>query len=720
MNRIYSKLLDLYSAVMILLKSTTQKIRIFSLGGLLICLHNYTWGADKLQSGKIDSLKSVLTSRPADTTIANTLSALSDCYRSLSTDSALFWAQKLISFSQEKKLGRHLGVGFMAKGNIYRADLKLDKAKEGYLQALGAYQKIGDYDGISGAYGALIAYHKLANSVTDSMQWCFDRIMALKDSIRDKKIVCKAYYNLAVRLLETEEYHRATEYLMKSIALSEEIQFDECILYAKTSLAVVKYRLKNNNEAIRLYTEIAPKALAFKSYYLYSVIMKNLGVCYETIKDYRKAEEYCRQGLSIAGRYNIREGTDLLCRNMCIVKMNLNQMDSAIYYANKALDLVGASDSDYSHVANLSLAEVYIKKGEFEKAEKYAVGFMQSQLKQKTMKFVSDSYSVLCLLYEKWGKYNKACEYYKLNATLKDTIFSEENSKRIADMEAWYWSAQKRNELALSKKNEELKTKEVLQARTENELFASQRNGLIIAIILVIIFSILLYRINLQRRKNKLMQQVTELELKAIRAQMNPHFLFNALSAIQMLINKNDIKQSNIALAKFGKLMRLILENSEKQTITIEDEIKTLDLYVELEALRFPFNYNLKVDPALDKENMEIPSMIIQPYVENAIKHGISTKPSDRNIHVSFRRKENHLVCTVEDDGVGREIAEATKSKYAQHKSMGTKLSKERLELISKQLSGKAEVVINDMHTEDGIPSGTRVELSIPITFHAN
>ena len=201
---------------------------------------------------------------------------------------------------------------------------------------------------------------------------------------------------------------------------------------------------------------------------------------------------------------------------------------------------------------------------------------------------------------------------------------------------------------------------------------------------------------------------------------MNPHFLFNALSAIQMLINKNDIKQSNMALAKFGKLMRLILENSEKQTISLEDEIKTLELYIELEALRFPFNYNVKVDPSLDKENMEIPSMIIQPYVENAIKHGISTKPADRNINVSFNRQNNHLLCTVEDDGVGREMAEATKSKYAQHKSMGTKLSQERLELISKQIAGKAEVIIKDMHTEQGTPSGTRVELSIPITYNAN
>lgn len=684
-----------------------------------ICLQQQVWGTDQKQKEKIDSLKSVIASRVQDTTIANSLSALSDCYRSLNTDSALFWAQKLISFSQEKKLGKNVGIGFMAKGNIYRSDLKLDSAKKGYLQALNAYQKIGDYDGIAGAYGALMAYHKLANSITDSLQWCFDRIMILKDSIHDKKIICKAYYNFAVRLLETEEYHLATENLMKSIALSEKIQFDECILYAKTSLAVVKYRLKNNNEAIKLYTEIAPKALAFKSYYLYSVIMKNLGVCYETRGDYHKAEEYCRQGLSITRKHNIREGTDLLCRNMGIVKMNLNQMDSAIYYANRALDLVGR-DSNYSHIANLLLAEVYIKKREFEKAEKYAMGFMQYQLKQKTLNFVSDSYEVLCTLYEKWGKYNKACDYYKLNADLKDTIFSEENSRRIADMEAWYWSAQKRNELALAKKNEELRLKEVKEARIENELFASQRNGLIVAIILVILFSVLLYRINLQRRKNKLMQQVTELELKAIRAQMNPHFLFNALSAIQMLINKNDIKQSNIALAKFGKLMRLILENSEKQTISIEDEIKTLELYIELEALRFPFNYNLKVDPSLDKENMEIPSMIIQPYVENAIKHGISNKPADRNINVSFNRQDNHLFCTVEDDGVGREMAEATKSKYAQHKSMGTRLSHERLELISKQIAGKAEVVIKDMHTEQGAPSGTRVELSIPITYNAN
>jgi LytS/YehU family sensor histidine kinase len=117
---------------------------------------------------------------------------------------------------------------------------------------------------------------------------------------------------------------------------------------------------------------------------------------------------------------------------------------------------------------------------------------------------------------------------------------------------------------------------------------------------------------------------------------------------------------------------------------------------------------------------MEIPSMIIQPYIENAIKHGISGKQDEKEIAVEFKQVGTQLFCTIQDNGIGRMKAQKTRSKYAQHKSMGTKLSSDRLALISKQISGKADVVIKDLYTDAGDPSGTLVELNIPITYFEN
>jgi LytS/YehU family sensor histidine kinase len=209
-------------------------------------------------------------------------------------------------------------------------------------------------------------------------------------------------------------------------------------------------------------------------------------------------------------------------------------------------------------------------------------------------------------------------------------------------------------------------------------------------------------------------QQVRELELVAIRAQMNPHFLFNVLSSIQMLINKKDVLSANNALGKFGKLMRLILENSEKQSIFLADEIEMLKLYVDLECMLFSFNFHLSIDPELDTENISIPTMIIQPYVENAIKHGLSGLTSNRQLNIGFQMQEHILRCTIHDNGIGRKMSAEMKSKHSKHKSMGIRLAYDRLKIINKQVISNVEVVIKDLVDEQGVACGTLVELSLP------
>ena len=215
-------------------------------------------------------------------------------------------------------------------------------------------------------------------------------------------------------------------------------------------------------------------------------------------------------------------------------------------------------------------------------------------------------------------------------------------------------------------------------------------------------------------------QQIRELELIAIRAQMNPHFLFNVLASIQMLINKSDVISANNALAKFGKLMRLILENSEKQTILLDDEIEMLKLYVELESLLMSFKCKITVDPMLDVESIPIPTMIIQPYVENAIKHGISGLESGREVNIDFKMSNGNLFCTIQDNGIGRQMVEASKGKYSKHKSMGTRLTSDRLKIMNKQIASNVEVRVKDLVNDKGKPAGTLVELNLPILYYEN
>lgn len=239
----------------------------------------------------------------------------------------------------------------------------------------------------------------------------------------------------------------------------------------------------------------------------------------------------------------------------------------------------------------------------------------------------------------------------------------------------------------------------------------------IIAIVLVIIF--LVTRRSQQQRAlfEEGKRKILISELHALRSQMNPHFIFNTLSSIQSFITKNDSKDAVYYLSKFSKLMRATLENTKKQRIPIKDEIESLQLYMDLEKLRLnnKFTYQINVDKAIDEQFEEIPPMLIQPYIENAIWHGISHKTGNGIITISFSlATENSLKCEIEDNGVGRNKAGEMKIEHLKNKSLGMTITKERLEIINSLKDSKLNVNIIDL-TKKNIPLGTKIELFIPL-----
>lgn len=222
-----------------------------------------------------------------------------------------------------------------------------------------------------------------------------------------------------------------------------------------------------------------------------------------------------------------------------------------------------------------------------------------------------------------------------------------------------------------------------------------------------------------EQEKTRLNKQISDIELKALRAQMNPHFIFNSLNSIQHFITNNDAESANKYLSKFAKLMRMILEGSKKTTISVTDEIKALSFYMELESLRFEnkFDYNIKLDPAIDIHNTEIPTMLIQPYVENAIWHGLMNKSMKGLINIELKLAEDALHCIIEDNGIGRDKAkELKKQNLNAYKSIGMLVTQERLEILNALQEKETNIDITDMKDAAGKPKGTKVEIYIPIS----
>jgi ligand-binding sensor domain-containing protein/putative methionine-R-sulfoxide reductase with GAF domain len=215
-------------------------------------------------------------------------------------------------------------------------------------------------------------------------------------------------------------------------------------------------------------------------------------------------------------------------------------------------------------------------------------------------------------------------------------------------------------------------------------------------------------------------QKALESRLQSLRLQMNPHFLFNALNSVQQMILANEEMVATRYLSRFSKLLRAILVHSDKETITLKEELEILQLYVELESIRFKesFTYSITCDEDIDVDEVKIPTLLVQPFVENAIWHGLMHKEGERRLQVYFAEKGEWLQCVVEDNGVGREKAQQVKaisSSGAKHQSKGIAVSMERLKAMRSTAGDEGYIVFTDLYTENGAATGTRIEINFPI-----
>ena len=213
-------------------------------------------------------------------------------------------------------------------------------------------------------------------------------------------------------------------------------------------------------------------------------------------------------------------------------------------------------------------------------------------------------------------------------------------------------------------------------------------------------------------------KKITNLRLENLRSQMNPHFIFNALNSIQDYIISNEKELASSYLVKFSRLIRMYLDYSQQNEITLEEELNALKLYLELEKVRFEdeLEYTISVDNQLKTKQIKVPSLFIQPYVENALKHGLLHKLNDRKLQIEAKIiQQNKLEITVEDNGIGRAQSEKLKRPNQQHKPFATKANEERVHLYKNKLKRDIAITTNDLYDENDVAAGTKVVITMPI-----
>jgi len=362
----------------------------------------------------------------------------------------------------------------------------------------------------------------------------------------------------------------------------------------------------------------------------------------------------------------------------------------------------------------LDIAKTYLSLGNNDSAFRYGYESLSMARQTGAKQVIRDASKILSSVYDHWHQPDSAYFYYKQSTTMKDSILNNVIKGRLAA-----YSFEQKIEILD-------KEKQIQQVQLQEQSLL--RNILIGSIIILVLLAAIVIRNIMLRHKNEILesdrtkaelrQQATELEMQTLRSQMNPHFIFNSLNSINMFILENNKLQASEYLSKFSKLIRLILQNSQEAFVPLEKELEALQLYLELESLRFnnKFEYKISIDHGIDKTVLKVPPLIIQPYAENAIWHGLMHKKDKGRLEIEVSAQNETLFYRITDDGIGRKKAVELKSKSAStQKPMGMRITANRIAML--QQGNKTSVTITDLVLSDGKPDGTEVLIEIPIVY---
>jgi len=549
------------------------------------------------------------------------------------------------------------------------------------------YNTLGTLYYNAGDYGKAITYFTKAQEihkvVTDPKNEEYTlKYLAESYNKLNKKDIASSYYDKVEKTSNSSS--RKTDYRLKNSKIKGE--------EGKTKEAIndLENELQNNRkldpkQKIDIYLELGNLYIADNKT---QKGVDNINLALKLSNDARN-DSIASTSLSYA--WSVYDKNNLVAQNFTTQKLAL---DTAIITNNLALE----------NTANYNLGRSFM----YTDANKAVPYFQRSaQLTQNQPNKIEHIKAVESLseAYERSGEYKKALEKYKEYIGLVDSI-------KEVDIEGKLQNEILGNKYAV----QESRIKELLLKQIEKEeAIRSQRKTILGLIFGISALSVLTYflvkNIRQKQRANTIIQ------LASLRSQMNPHFIFNSLNSVNGFISNNEERKANRYISDFSKLMRTVLNNSNNPTITLADEIKSLEIYMSLEHSRFEdkFDYEIAIDQELNSEEIEVPPMLIQPYIENAVWHGLRYRKKKGFLSLHIAQKGSKLIATIEDNGIGRVQSEKLKTAHQQdYKSTGIANTKERIRLLNKLHGENFSVVITDLEINE-VAQGTKVVIEMPL-----
>lgn len=651
-----------------------KKIRLIA---ILLLISSLSIGQNSVE---IDSLLNVLKSQSVDTNYVKTLNKICNRMMFSNAKKSLEYGEKALTIAESLKWDKGIGLSYLAIGDAYENDGNNTASLEYRLKELKVWESLNSKSRICVVLSKIGASYDMLGDKLKAMKY-YILSTTIAEEIGNSKIILNNQNNMAFLYEDQLDFAKALQCYSKALKIAEENKYDHSIAIVRNNIGQINVRQGNFSQAILQYSiavEIENK-LGYKRNE--AMMLSNIGSAYSSQAD--SAEKVGN------------------------ITLKVKLLSKAREYFIKALGVAEEIEDDaiiagsYCYIGGLDLNERRYKEAEenLQKALSLAV-------KSNSLDQIKNAHKSLYDLYKATHIPEKALEHYERLTAIKDSMTTIENRQAVSELQVRYETAKKENEnMALIQENR-------IQA-----LSIINNRYLLGGLLALFLFSLIFGFLLLRQNRLKSQRQAIQYEQKLLRAQMNPHFMFNSLASIESFIYEHQPKEAGVYLSRFAKLMRLILENSAEEYITLEKEVETLNYYLSLQKLRLEdnFSYQIEVDEKINKEEIHLPPMLTQPFIENAIEHGFRGSKESGKIMVKFAVVENELQVQVIDNGIGIVQAQLQKDLHRSHKSMAIQITLERLKFLNRSQEKKLTFQVVDISSENDGQTGTKIVFGIPL-----
>ncbi len=539
---------------------------------------------------------------------------------------------------------------------------------------------------------------------------------ALETAIKAKNIEFRVFSlnMLGVDYRKMDANRTALDYNQEALALAETVEnpnlgLRRSIAVSHNSMGNIYLLLKQYDLASHQFYQSLKIEESIENELGIAINNQNIGYAKEALGALDEALVYYENSLAVNIKINNRYGK-VIC-NSSIGRIYIKQGNSklALPLIKENLgEAIKLGNQDYLATEYINLGWAETKLYQYTNAEKSLLKGLEIAKEYNISTAISEAYTHLSELSQQKNDFKSSLAYYKLAEEFDEKISNERNIQYVNDLIIKYDSEKKNNQIkVLAKQNEIAKLN-----------YYKKKNYLIISLISIFLIGLALYFLYRQRLlKNE--KRILTLEQDLLSIQMNPHFIFNALNSIKLYIINNEQKNAVHYLNKFSKLIRKILDASSIKETSLAEELETMDLYMGIENIRFSnqIKYEINIDPSIDLEKIKVPPLILQPFLENSIWHGLSSKKGLKKIIISVSQPSKEFIqISIEDNGIGRTEASKIKAKKVIHrKSIGIDLTKERLSNFVKNFQHSFSLIYTDLVDNNKNASGTKLQLEIPL-----